>query len=38
MLCIVVEIEQEREHRTRWEDKVDEWKKLMQQIAEEQFR
>ena len=35
---VVVEIEREKEHRTRWEDKVDEWKKLMRRMAEEQFR
>ena len=38
LFVVVVEIEREKEHRTRWEDKVDEWKRLMRRMAEEQFR
>jgi len=33
-----VEVEREKEYRVKWQDKVEEWKQLMQQIAEEQFR
>ncbi|XP_065918030.1 coiled-coil domain-containing protein 180-like isoform X2 [Dysidea avara] len=35
---MIVEVEREKEYRVKWQDKVEEWKQLMQQIAEEQFR
>jgi len=35
---VVVEVEREKEYRVKWQDKVEEWKQLMQQIAEGQFR